>query len=363
MNQASVFSKKLLFLAGSRIALNIYFWLFIIIIKFQDADDQNIYSKPFYYAVIVFYMLFFVALSYINNFILLPKLLFLKKRLSYFIAAFCLLFLIPFFYVFTLKKMPEIYPGLSIEMSIIMSPISTDTSFMGVLNDLNSYFFFMLFWLVVFSLAGIYHHSIQKIKLMEAEINSNREAELTFLKNQINPHFLFNTLNNLYALALKKSDEAPAFILKLSTILRYILYESDTFKISFEKEKEIIIAYMDIELLRVTNSSINNFTIHTDKPYEIPPLLWLPILENVFIHNRTVETLEIDFEFTVISNDLALYCKNNISKVPSNQKKEEGGIGLSNLQKRLKLVYPNKHELLILNDGKSFIIDLQIKLN
>ena len=308
-------------------------------------------------------MLFFAALSYINNIILLPQLLFLKKRISYFIAAFCLLFSVTFLYVFTLKKMPEIYPGLSIEMSMVMAPLTTDSSFLGTLNDFDTYFPIMLLWLVVFSLAGIYHHSIGKIKLMEAEINSNREAELTFLKNQINPHFLFNTLNNLYALTLKKSDEAPAFILKLSTILRYILYESDTFKISFEKEKEIIQAYIDIELLRVTNSSINNFTVFADKPTEIPPLLWLPILENVFIHNRTVETLEIDFKFTIQNNELNLFCKNNISKFPTSLKKEEGGIGLSNLQKRLKLVYPNKHELFIQNDGKSFIIDLKIKLN
>ncbi|MFZ4797907.1 MAG: sensor histidine kinase [Bacteroidia bacterium] len=363
MNQASNFYKKVVLWAGSRLALNIYFWLFLVVIKQSDADDQNIYSKSFYFAVMLFYMLFFAALSYINNIILLPKLLFLKKRITYFIAAFLLLFTIAFLYTYTLKIMPKIYPGLNLEMSIIMSPITAENSFNGVLNDLESYFSFMLLWLVVFSLAGIYHHSIRKIKLMEAEINSNREAELTFLKNQINPHFLFNTLNNLYALTLKKSDEAPAFILKLSTILRYILYESDTFKISFDKEKEIIQAYLDIELLRVTNSSINNFTIYADKPTEIPPLLWLPILENVFIHNRTVETLEIDFKFTIQNNELTLFCKNNISKFPASLNKQEGGIGLSNLQKRLKLVYPNKHELIILNDEKSFIIDLKIKLN
>lgn len=362
MNSNTTLYKKPVLFLGSRMALNIYFWLVLIFLKFPDADDQTIYSKAFYYIIIIFYMMFFAALGYINNFILLPKLFFLKKRFSYFISAFALIFIVSFLYTFTLKKMQEIYPGLNSEMSIIMSPIDANSSFYGVLIDLESYFSFMLMWLVIFSLAGIYHHSIDTIKLMETEINSKREAELTFLKNQINPHFLFNTLNNLYALTLKKSDEAPTFILKLSSILRYILYESDTFKISFEKEKEIIQAYIDIELLRVNNITNNTFIIQADEPTEIPPLLWLPILENVFIHNRTVEALVINFQFEVLNNELTIFCKNNISKLLPIQPKTVGGIGLNNLKKRLNLLYPNKHKFSITNDEKCFIIDLKIKL-
>jgi hypothetical protein len=355
--------KRVLILAGSRLWLNIYFWVFLIILKFPDADDQNIYSTAFYNLVMLFYMLFFALLSYVNNLLLLPKLLFQKRRIAYFVSALLLLLSISFLYTFTLKKLPQIYPGLNTEMSIIMSPISTDNSFEGIVNDMQSYFAFMFMWLVIFTLAGIYHHSINKLKQMEAELNNKREAELTFLKNQLNPHFLFNTLNNLYGLTLKKSDEVPSFILKLSSILRYILYESDTYKISFEKEKEIIQAYVDIELLRVTNSKFNQFTISTDVPTEIPPLIWLPILENVFTHNRMLDTLEIDFSFTIQNHELNIYCKNNVATIPGLPIKKEGGIGLSNLKKRIELLYPNKHEVLITKNSESFIIELKINLN
>ncbi len=355
--------KKVIIQAGSRLWLNIYFWLFLIILKFPDADDQNIYSAPFYNSVMLFYMLFFALLSYINNLFLLPKLLFQKRQIAYFVSALSLLLIISFLYTFTLKKLPQIYPGLNTEMSIIMSPISTDHSFGGIVNDMQSYFAFMLMWLVIFTLAGIYHHSVAKLKQMEAELNHKRDAEITFLKNQLNPHFLFNTLNNLYGLTLKKSDEVPSFILKLSSILRYILYESDTYKISFEKEKEIIQAYIDIELLRVTNSKFNHFIVSTDVPTEIPPLIWLPILENVFTHNRMLDILEIDFKFTIRNNELNVYCKNNIAAIPGLPTKKEGGIGLSNLKKRIELLYPNKHEILITKNSESFIIELKINLN
>ena len=189
------------------------------------------------------------------------------------------------------------------------------------------------------------------------------QTELDFLKAQINPHFLFNTLNNLYALALKKSAQSPDAILKLSAILRYLLYDSNTSTVSFDKEKEIMEAYIDIELLRLDSSELVAISIEADQPYQIPPLLWLPILENVFKHGtRTMaEGNAVSFRFEILQNTLTIYAQNK-EKLVSNVQPEQGGIGLSNLGKRLELLYPGKHTLAISRENNDYISQLTIAL-
>lgn len=361
MNPSLHTSQKILQLLGSRFALNCYFWLFLLGLKLSDADDQTAYSPLFYNAMMVFYMLFFALISYVNNFILLPKLLFQKKRLHYFISVFVLLFVVSFVYTFLMKWLPMVIPGFdSMQVSIIMSPVTDDMSFTGVLADIQTYFLIMVVWTIIFTLLGFYHHTSQKVQSMQEALNKHREAELHFLKNQIHPHFLFNTLNNLYALSLKKSDEAPEAILKLSSILRYMLYDADVPLVSFDKEREIMQAYIDIELLRIPDSPHLHFSITADKPYVIPPLIWLPVLENVFKHSRQVDTLEVDFTFSIQQHKLHLYCKNNYTPKPETA--AVGGIGLSNLKKRLELLYPQQHQLDILSTENYFIIEVKITL-
>lgn len=362
MNSFLQTSQKILRLLGSRFALNAYFWMFLLGIKLADADDQTAYSPLFYYMMMVFYMLFFALLAYVNNLILLPKLLFQKKRRLYVVSAFTLVLGISFVYTFLMKWLPMKIPGFdSMQVSIVMSPVTDDLSFLGILEDIQTYFFVMVIWTILFSLLGFYHHTTLKVKVMQEALNKHREAELHFLKNQIHPHFLFNTLNNLYALSLKKSDEAPEAILKLSAILRYMLYDADVPLISFEKEREIMQAYIDIELLRIPDSPNLHFTIFADKPYMIPPLIWLPVLENVFKHSRQVEALELDFTFSIQQNVVHLYCKNNYTSKPQTDP-SNGGIGLTNLKKRLELLYPNQHHIDIQSTENYFIIDITITL-
>jgi two-component system LytT family sensor kinase len=364
MNKVKHFGESLLQFAGSRVALNIYFWLFLFMLKHSDADDQHAYSKFFYYSIMIFYMSFFAILSYVNNLILLPKLLFKQKRLLYFLSAAALIFIIAFTYTFFITWLPIVFPGLdSLQMSIIMSPVNNDISFLGILTNIDTYLSMMAVWIVIFTLLGYYHHSVKEKKRLEELVNKHRETELAFIKNQMNPHFLFNTLNNLYALSIKKSDETPEVILQLSAILRYILYESDIELVSFEKEKEIIQAYIDIELLRVPQTPEIQFSIMADKPYNIPPLLWLPALENIFKHSRSVEKLEIDFRLSIQQNKMHLYCKNNFKKSNTINEKQAGGLGLANLEKRLSWLYPNKHKLTTTVHENYFIIDMHIQLS
>jgi two-component system LytT family sensor kinase len=364
MNKVKHFGESILQFAGSRVALNIYFWIFLFALKHIDVDDQHAYPKLFYYCIMIFYMSFFAILSYVNNLILLPKFLFKQKQLLYFISAVTLIFIIAFTYTFFITWLPIVFPGLdSLQMSIIMSPVNNDISFLGILTNIDTYLSMMAVWTVIFTLLGYYHHSVKEKKRLEALVNKHRETELAFIKNQMNPHFLFNTLNNLYALAIKKSDETPEVILQLSAILRYILYESDIELVSFEKEKEIIQAYIDIELLRVPQTPEIQFSIMADKSYQIPPLLWLPALENIFKHSRSVDKLEIDFRLSIQQNEMHLYCKNNFKKPNTTNEKQAGGLGLVNLEKRLSWLYPNKHKLTTTVHENYFIIDMHIQLS
>jgi two-component system LytT family sensor kinase len=358
--------QRILSMLGSRLARNVYFWLCLFLIKYSDIEDQYAYSNAFYYSVMIFLMLFFVVLTYVNNFVLVPKLLVKKKWYLYVPAMLAFSFVMAVSYIITLKALQHSFPGISTpDLSIITTPISSDLTFNSVMEDLVWFYPSMVIWCIIFSLFAYYNESSLKVKLMQETINKHRETELAFLKNQINPHFLFNTLNNLYSLSLKKSEETPEAILKLSSILRYILYESNVEQVAFEKEKEVMLAYIDIELLRLPESPGIQFSVMTDKPQSIPPLLWLPVLENAFKHSRSAsDMLEIDFRFSIYGDKLTVYCKNSVSaKASKDIETGTGGIGLSNLRKRLNLLYPEKHIISITSDRNFYIIEVQITLH
>lgn len=362
MNQLILFLRKLINLAGSRVALNFYFWAALLLLKISDADDQRAYSNLFYYSLMVFFLSFFAAVSYINNLYLLPVFLFRKKYIKYFILLLLLVSGISYLYTYLLIYLPHIFPGLdTMVLSIVMDPVGNDLSIAGVAGNMLTYFFFMLVWAFFFTLLGIYYRNKKQLADMQAALNEHREVELTMLKNQIHPHFLFNTLNNLYALALKKSDDTPELILKLSAVLRYMIYEAATPLVSFNREKEVIQAYTDIELLRVQNTQQVYFSIVSDGEYIVPPLLWLPALENVFKHTRNAENPDIEFKLEIENNRFYLWCRNRL--YPNVIHKEEsGGFGLVNLRKRLELLFPEKHLLFAEPSGDYFIFELEVSL-
>lgn len=356
-------SEKVLRFLGSRVALNIYFWLFLFVLKYEDADDQTAYSKGVYYALMVFYMVIMAGFTYLNNLILLPRLWIRKKRLRYVGAAGLLILFTSVFYVFILKFSIYLMPKLAPEhLSIITYPVTAELSLSSILAQAPAFAAIFLPWLLVFNLAGLYHHKTAEVKRMEAAISNYREVELAFLRNQVNPHFLFNTLNNLYALSLQKSAQTAESILKLSSVLRYVLYETNVDLVPFNKEREIIQSYIDIELLRMEAAAGQQFTISADQAYQIPPLIWLPILENLFKHTRMVEKLEVDFRFTILKHQLHVYCRNNFVKPSLDTGSKQGGIGLANLKKRLELLYPEKHELFTRQEGDYFIAEVSIDL-
>jgi len=188
-------------------------------------------------------------------------------------------------------------------------------------------------------------------------------AELQLLKAQVHPHFLFNTLNNIYSFSLENSPKTPGLILKLSSLLSYMLYDCKVEEVSLEKEIEIMKNYIDLEKERYGNKIDISWMVTGDlKDRDIVPLLFLPFLENAFKHG-TAEQVERPWLSVDISvNQQTIKCKMVNSKnvsVPFNN----NGIGVQNVKRRLAFLYPGKHELKTNDEGNFFVVSLLVELN
>ncbi len=213
---------------------------------------------------------------------------------------------------------------------------------------------------------GISRHIYNFVKLKQAAQQlkiEKQEAELNYLKSQTNPHFLFNTLNNIYSLSRDKSDLAPESILRLSKILRYMLYETGGEFIAIEKELKIISDYIELEKLRYDESLRINFNYDIeDMKQALPPLLLIPLVENAFKHgaSETRNNPFVDIHLSVKKRQLSLFVKNSIDGISSEQKVKEN-IGLSNLRRQLELLYTD-YDLSVQQSESEFTATLKINL-
>ena len=186
--------------------------------------------------------------------------------------------------------------------------------------------------------------------------------ELNSLKMQINPHFLFNSLNSMYSLARKKSDKAPDAILRLSNLMRYMIYEVSE-EVSLVKEIEAIQDYLDLQKLRLEESANVTFSVEGETDHRmIAPLLFFPIIENSFKHGLKGDK-ESNFVRIMIKNthsELTFYVANNKGTVGHLEEGEYGGIGLANVKKRLHLIYGDQAQMEMNDVNDSF--DVQIKI-
>lgn len=203
---------------------------------------------------------------------------------------------------------------------------------------------------------------LQQQKL-EVEIQ-NINIEKDFLKSQLNPHFLFNTLNNLYGLSVKKDDSAPEVILNLSEIMSYTLYESNSEKVALEKEIDFIKNYFELEKMRYPKDKNIQLKILGEDEISglyIAPLMTFTFIENAFKYGlRSSQNQFIKQEIEIKNDTFYFVLENDIDKTEI--KKEFGGIGLENIKKRLQLLYPNQHILNIQTLENSFKIELKINL-
>ncbi|WP_138994235.1 sensor histidine kinase [Larkinella sp. C7] len=223
-------------------------------------------------------------------------------------------------------------------------------------NQLVLRFFELVFFVI---LAGIVRFTgdwfINQRKAKELE-NVQLRTELAFLKSQLNPHFLFNILNSLYALSLRQAPETSQGIMHLSQLMRYMLYETNEERIILSKEIEIIRRYLDLQKLRLPA----HFSIQFDVNGEVglirlEPLLLLPIIENIFKHGDDPVGIQVDVTDRFVQ-------MRTVNRLRNRKPESVGGIGLANLRRRLNFLYPNRHQLVLEEREGSFFTTFLVNL-
>lgn len=296
-----------------------------------------------------------VAATYLTAYYLVPQFL-LKKK--YFLFSSLLIISVVFF-VFMQRIMqvyvsvPIFYPEYDgMETFFHFNPAYSIVNIYAVVGIVTSARLFK-YWFI----------NQNKTYLLE---NEKLGAELKYLKSQVHPHFLFNTLNNLYALTLDKSDLAPHVVIRLSDLLSYMLYDANAEMVPLQKEISLIENYLELEHLRRGEELSIKFEKSIDsQSILIAPLLFIPFIENSFKHGvwNNIDNPMVNILLTLSDNQLYFMIRNTIGPETINQEHtDNAGIGLHNVQRRLEILYPDAHELIIEKDEKWFTIKLSINL-
>jgi LytS/YehU family sensor histidine kinase len=207
----------------------------------------------------------------------------------------------------------------------------------------------------------LHHQKVEHDKL-EAEVKL-RESELKLLKSQIQPHFLFNTLNNIYLLALEKSDKTPDLVLRLSEMLSYITYDCNAEKILLDKEIEFINSFLELQKLRYETIDITMKISGNTQNIQIAPMILHTFIDNSFKHGAELDKGNPWIKISLNTKDNVLFFKVLNSKDNNeNLNVKKPGIGIANATKRLEMIYPDRHELVIKNSGTRYSVFLKIEL-
>ncbi|WP_158085104.1 sensor histidine kinase [Niastella vici] len=246
-----------------------------------------------------------------------------------------------------------------IEHHFIASSLDFRDRFFNGRNRRGTVLFSELFIAAVASLLRLAVSNEEKQTKMAALENLHLQTELRFLKAQMNPHFLFNTINNIYSLTLLKSDKASTALMKLSGLLRYMLYESSG-KVTLQQEMEALRAYVELFQLRFEQKLAIEIIYEVNQAVEMESLLLIPLLENALKHSGIgVQPATVFMKLSMPEKNRLVISVNNTKANPP-VLQDAGGIGLVNIQKRLQLVYPLKHTLIIDENDRSFSITLSI---
>ncbi len=289
---------------------------------------------------------------YLHLYYLVPTFLNQKKYKTYLCLTIASLFTYSFFNYLVLTNLPLSW--ITLKMSYYINTLDP------LYDVLEGLFAFVITYALKYTWLAI---STQN-KILELE-KDNLQLELNVLKAQVNPHFLFNSLNNIYALSLQKSDETPEIVLKLSNLMRYVLYECNSTKVPITKEIQFIYDYVQLEKIRHGNNEKIIFNLNgMPDDSEIEPFLLIPFVENSFKHGLNNEPsknwLKIDLDFR--NKIVSLKVENTINE-DRRSKDLPSGIGLQNVKKRLMLLYPNKHQLLVTMKNNIYLTELVIDIN
>ena len=334
------------------ISLHVLFWSLILVfpylIKISEHDSNPHAEKDAgnFYLAFALQNLMRALLFYVNAYVFIPKLAYTRRFGQYLTAllvTFCLLtawnqFMYSLF-----------MPGLHFR------------TLSYALFELPFYIFLML-GSTAFRVVADKIREQQQAKEKETE---NLKTELSFLRSQVSPHFMFNVLNNMVALARKKSDLLEPSLIKLSSLLRYMLYETDEDKVLLEKEIEYLKSYIELQAQRFgKNMDIQCAFEPVTDGFVIEPMLLIPFVENAFKHGTgLVPQAQIDVRLNLDKGRLHFFVRNRFSETGEWEKDKTSGIGLTNVKRRLNLLYPNSHSLQITKKDGWFDVLLELNLH
>lgn len=340
-----------------RILLHAGFWtttlIFAILGEVNGEKEVLNWKDVLHFSV---HFIGFIAATYINLYLLIPRFLVFRKYLQYFTLVF-LLAATSTLITQLLQQFTSAY--------ILHYEFEEDLVFLFFHISFYCFFLMMLTSMFYFLRRKM---SLQEmgVKLQEVE-KQQVMSELKALKSQINPHFFFNTLNSIYSLSLENSPKTPEVVLKLSGLMRYVLYESSSDKVSLKKELEFVKNYIDLEKSRFEDSVNVQFEADEQKlaNYQVAPLLFIPFIENAFKHSNKsgvpVPVIKIVFDTSKLPR--LVFQVENTKEESLNNNVVKGGVGLENVKQRLNLIYPDRHTLIINDEGEWYRIHLEVELS
>ena len=349
MNRISNVSKTTL------IILHIGFWLLLefadVYYIFVDKEDSILKygANGFTWRILSEAIIFsiYVVFFYLNYLWIAPKFLLKKKTGQFVLLGLGLVTLQTYFLYLNYEYVgawlgvdtPERHP----DRAVVFYALNT-TLFLTCSTGLR----FMQDW---------YESQRNKKELEKEKLSS----EVAFLKTQINPHFLFNTLNNIYSLSVAKSEKVPEALIKLSGIMRYMLQESDNGKVPLTREVEYITDFIDLQRIRLRNPINLQFNVKGNlEGMVIEPLLLISFVENAFKHGDT-NTKDADIIITLEVKDGKVKFTTHNDKAAQVNTDKTKGIGLSNVKRRLELLYPQKHKLDIIETQDHYYVELMLE--
>jgi two-component system LytT family sensor kinase len=327
---------------------HVFFWLSIAILVSVVHNDTKPVSGRLM-AISIFYWVINISLFYINYLLLIPRFL-NKKRYGLYAVTIVIIVII--------YGIGKYGVALLFKNDVLMWKKGEITGFGAYFSDtiFASLIFLFLSVVLKFSIDWFLNERIQR----DLE-NQRLTAELAFLKSQINPHFLFNSLNSIYSLAYQRSENTPGAILKLSEIMRYMLYEGNDNKVDLAKELQYLHNFIDLQKIRFGNKAYIDFKVDgrvTDQ--QIAPLLLIAFIENAFKHGIANDPRSpIQLLVAVNQQRLNFYIRN---KKHNNNRDAVGGIGLNNVKRRLNLLYPGKYNLEIHDEIDTYTCELSLVL-
>jgi two-component sensor histidine kinase len=343
------------------ISLHALAWALILILPVYLLNTSSGFDRGFQFRM-YFYLIAYVILFYLNFFVLVPYFFFKKKKKLYFLSAIAA---IGFLYTVTEAANRFMAPPPRDPFEQKVDRLMEE--FKRRPPAKNMHVFSYLFNAILVSgfsfglkLSERYLKNEKEMKEMERE---RLNSELAFLKSQISPHFFFNTLNNIYSLIQINTDDAQSAVLKLSKLMRYLLYESEQGNTQLSREINFMQNYIDLMRLRINDKVEMKVTF--PERYDdiaIPPLLFISLIENAFKHGISYRDKSfIHIELQTFSDEIRFVCVNSIGSPTEEAQALGSGIGLENIRKRLNLLYPQRHALTINQYEDRFEVQLSIK--